>query len=114
MSLTFNIFKSATRSSHLFNLTRTVLCQSKSINSVRASACQNQVRPCSVFSKSPEYSHVAQLDLTKFESECKQTLESLTDYFDEIVENDMKLVNPDVAYSVSVVAGAGRCEESLR
>lgn len=95
MSLTFNIFKSATRSTQLFNLTRTVLCQSKSINFVRA-------RPCSVFSKSPDYSHVAQMDLTKFESECKRTLEKLTEYFDEIVENESKLVGSDVAYSVSL------------
>lgn len=41
------------------------------------------------------------MDLTKFESECKRTLESLTEYFDEIVENEANLVGSDVAYSVS-------------
>lgn len=41
------------------------------------------------------------MDLTKFESECTRTLESLTEYFDEIVENEASLVGSDVAYSVS-------------
>lgn len=101
MSLTLNFFRTYTRNSQLFKLSRTVLCQSKSINLVRPSVCRNLERPCSVFTKSPEYSQVAQLDLTKFESQCTQTLETLTEYFDEIVENEAKLVNPDVAYSVS-------------
>lgn len=57
---------------------------------------------CSVFSKSPDYSSdVQQLDLTVFEPICIQTLESLTDYFEEVVESDSKLVNGDVSYSVS-------------
>lgn len=57
---------------------------------------------CSVFSKSPDYSsEVQQLELTVFEPICIQTLESLTDYFEEIVESDSKLVNADVNYSVS-------------
>lgn len=102
-SLAANLLKSATRSTQLFNLSRTLLCQSKSIYFVRARSNTMiiQRRPCSVFSKSPEYSHVAQMDLTKFESECKRTLESLTEYFDEIVENEANLVGSDVAYSVS-------------
>lgn len=41
------------------------------------------------------------MDLTKFEAECTRTLESLTEYFDEIVENEASLVGSDVAYSVS-------------
>ena len=57
---------------------------------------------CSVFSKSPDYaSEMQQLDLSAFEPICIQTLESLTEYFDEIVEADSKLVNGDVNYAVS-------------
>jgi len=57
---------------------------------------------CSVFSKSPDYSsEVHQLDLAVFEPICMQTLESLTEYFDEVVESDSKLINGDVSYSVS-------------
>ncbi|KAL7041035.1 hypothetical protein ACKWTF_000590 [Chironomus riparius] len=59
---------------------------------------------CSVFSKSPDYaSEVQHLELSAFEPICIQTLESLTEYFDEIVEADSKLVNGDVNYSDGVL-----------
>lgn len=55
-----------------------------------------------VFSKSPDYQQNEELmDLTKFEPLCAETLESLTDYFEEIVEADEKLGSSDVSYSVS-------------
>lgn len=57
---------------------------------------------CSVFSKSPDYSSDSQLlELSVFEPICVQTLEALTEYFEEIVEADNKLMNGDVSYSVS-------------
>jgi frataxin len=54
----------------------------------------------SVFSKSPEYSEAPVVDIATFEPLCAATLESLTDYFEEIVEADERLVNADVSYSV--------------
>lgn len=60
-------------------------------------------RDFSVFSKSPEYSEVPLMDLLTFESLCSETLESLTDYFEEIVEADPNLQNADIAYSVSLL-----------
>jgi hypothetical protein len=62
---------------------------------------RNQRRNFSVFSKSPEYSESPLMDLVTFEGLCSEALESLTDYFEEIVEADPKLQNADVAYSVS-------------
>lgn len=57
---------------------------------------------CSVFSKSPDYLQDSQLlDLKIFDPICSQTLESLTDYFEEIVEADSKFQSADVNYSVS-------------
>lgn len=41
------------------------------------------------------------MDLMAYESLSSETLESLTDYFEEIVDADPKLANADVAYSVS-------------
>lgn len=68
-------------------------------------------RRFSVFSKSPEYSEVPQMDLVTFESLSSVALESLTDYFEELVESDPKFATADVAYSVSFdesfVANAG-------
>ena len=58
-------------------------------------------RRFSVFSKSPEYSEVPLMDLVTFESVCGDTIESLTDYFEELVEADPKLAKADIAYSVS-------------
>jgi hypothetical protein len=58
-------------------------------------------RNFSVFSKSPDYSEVPLMDLMTFEAVCAETIESLTDYFEEIVEADPKLQNADIAYSVS-------------
>ena len=56
----------------------------------------------SVFSKSPDYESGSDLmDVAKFEPLCAEVLETLTDYFEEIVEADDKLINSDVAYSVS-------------
>ena len=61
----------------------------------------NDFRDFSVFSKSPDYnSDAQQMDLQTFESLCSDTLESLTDYFEEVVEADPKLAKADVAYSV--------------
>lgn len=55
----------------------------------------------SVFSKSPEYSDEPIIDLATFEPICEETLESLTDYFEEIIDADEKLSTADVSYSVS-------------
>lgn len=57
-------------------------------------------RNFSVFSKSPDYSEVPLMDLATFESLSSETLESLTDYFEELVESDPKLKNADIEYSV--------------
>lgn len=57
-------------------------------------------RNFSVFSKSPDYSEVPLMDLVTFEAKSTEALESLTDYFDELVESDLKLAKADVAYSV--------------
>lgn len=51
------------------------------------------------------------MDLVTFESLSSVALESLTDYFEELVESDPKFATADVAYSVSFdesfVANAG-------
>ncbi|KAG5675789.1 hypothetical protein PVAND_005663 [Polypedilum vanderplanki] len=57
----------------------------------------------SVFSKSPEYTEVPLVDLATFEPICAETLETLTEYFEEIVEADEKLVNADISYSDGVL-----------
>lgn len=60
-------------------------------------------RFCSKFSKSPDYVADSQLmDIAIFEPLCMETLEALTDYFDEVVEADEKLAKGDVAYSVCI------------
>lgn len=41
------------------------------------------------------------MDLAAYELLSSETLESLTDYFEEIVDADPKLAKADVAYSVS-------------
>lgn len=56
----------------------------------------------SAFSKSPEYSSIPLMDQVKFESLCSETLETLLEYFEEIVENDPNLENTDVGYSVGI------------
>lgn len=58
-------------------------------------------RNFSVFSKSPDYSEVPLMDSVTFESLSSETLESLTDYFEELVEADPKLKTADIEYSVS-------------
>lgn len=40
------------------------------------------------------------LDNVTYEKVCSETLDSLSDYFDEIVENDSHLVAADVSYGV--------------
>lgn len=58
---------------------------------------------CSKFSKSPDYVADNQLmDIAVFEPLCVETLEALTDYFEEVVEADEKLSKGDVAYSVGI------------
>lgn len=41
------------------------------------------------------------MDLLAFENVCSETLESLCEYFEEVVESDPKLSNPDITFSVS-------------
>jgi hypothetical protein len=90
------------RRSRLFAVPR-ISPACSSINSLQPSHEFRNRRVFSVFSKSPEYSSDAPLmDLLKFEGLCSETLESLTDYFEEVVESDPKLSNADVAYSVSL------------
>lgn len=40
--------------------------------------------------------------MPEYEVICNETLESLTDYFDVIVEDNTQLVNTDVTYGVSI------------
>lgn len=42
------------------------------------------------------------MDQVTFEALCAETIESLTDYFEEIVDADPTLATADVAYSVSL------------
>lgn len=51
-------------------------------------------------SQPPDFVGTQLLDLMTFESVCSDTLESLCDYFEEIVESDAKLNAPDITYSV--------------
>lgn len=51
-------------------------------------------------SQPPDFVGTQLLDLVTFESVCSDTLESLCDYFEDIVENDPKLQSPDITYSV--------------
>jgi hypothetical protein len=55
------------------------------------------------FSKSIDSDSVASnsLNLAGFESVCSETLETLCEYFEEIVEIEPKLTNPDIIFSVS-------------
>lgn len=64
-------------------------------------------RNFSVFSKSPDYSEAPLVDLVTFEASCNETIEALTDYFEELVEADSKFANADVAYSVRESLCAG-------
>lgn len=43
-----------------------------------------------------------QIDASLFEKVCEETLESLTEYFEEIIESCPHLISADVSYSVSV------------
>lgn len=61
----------------------------------------NDRRKFSVFSKSPDYSEVPLMDLLTYEAISSETLEALTDCFEELVEADSKFSNGDVAYAVS-------------
>lgn len=40
------------------------------------------------------------MDLASYETASSETLEALTDYFEEIVEADLKFSTADIAYSV--------------
>ena len=62
---------------------------------------RNDSRQFSVFSKSPDYSEVPLMDLVTYETLSSETLEALTDYFEELVEAEPKFANADIAYSVS-------------
>lgn len=42
------------------------------------------------------------VDVNVFEKVCEETLESLTDFFEELVENKDLLKNADVSYSVRI------------
>lgn len=63
----------------------------------------NGSRVFSAFSKSPDYSEVPVMDQVTFESLCAETIESLTDYFEEIVDADPTLATADIAYSVNLM-----------
>lgn len=71
------------------------------LSSSRKVEFRNDRRHCSVFSKSPDYSEVPLMDLVHYESLSSATLESLTEYFEEIVDADPQLANADVSHSVS-------------
>lgn len=74
------------------------------IYSSRKCLFHNHNRNFSVFSKSPDYSSEAPLmDLLAYETVSSETLEGLTDYFEELVEAEPKFVNADIAYSVSTL-----------
>lgn len=69
--------------------------------SQKAQFRHDQHKKFSVFSKSPDYSEVPLMDLLTYETLSSETLESLTDYFEELVEAEAKFANADIAYSVS-------------
>lgn len=106
MSITTNLVRLARSNLKVFRLTRAVIQQPNFVNLInRKSDNVNKSSNrcfCSVFSKSPEYSDVAQMDLAKFESVCGPTLDSLTEYFEEMVDADPTLQNSDVSCSVRI------------
>lgn len=44
----------------------------------------------------------SQIDPLKFEEVCEDTLESLCDYFEELIENSIHLKGADVTYGVKI------------
>lgn len=87
------------RRTRFLSFTRATVASSTFHHSLQKNAFHN-LREFSVFSKSPDYSEVPLMDLLVYESLSSETLESLTDYFEELVEADPKLKNADIAYSV--------------
>jgi hypothetical protein len=105
MSITTNLFRLTRSNLRLLRLTRCVSQQQnlvKLIENYSDNVNKSSKRCfCSVFSKSPEYSDVAQMDLVKFEQLCGTAIDSLTEYFEEVIDSDPTLKKADVAYSVS-------------
>lgn len=54
------------------------------------------------FSSHPPAPQVSEVDPAVFEEICNETLESLCDYFEEIVESAPNLKGADITYSVSI------------
>lgn len=104
MSITTNLFRLARSNLRLLRLTRCVTQQPTLVKLIERYSDNVNKSPkrcfCSVFSKSPEYSDVAQMDLVKFEQVCGTAIESMTEYFEEIIDADPTLKNSDVSYSV--------------
>jgi hypothetical protein len=105
MSITTNLFRLTRNHLSVLRLTRCVTQQQNLVKLIEKYSDNVNKYPkrcfCSVFSKSPEYSDVAQMDLMKFEQVCGTALDSLTDYFEEVIDSDPTLKNSDVSYSVS-------------
>lgn len=55
------------------------------------------------FASSSSSTQVCEIDPAVFEEICSETLESLCDYFEEIVESDPNLKGADITYSVSMI-----------
>lgn len=54
-------------------------------------------------SSSTSIPEIQLVDSVRFEKVCEETLESLTDYFEELVEDATHLKSTDVSYSVSII-----------
>lgn len=89
------------RQTRFLRLTRASAACSTFLRSPQKNEFHNLCRDFSVFSKSPDYSEVPLMDLLVYETLSTETLESLTDYFEQIVDTDAKLKSADVVYSVN-------------
>ncbi|XP_030386742.1 frataxin homolog, mitochondrial [Scaptodrosophila lebanonensis] len=76
------------------------LCQQIHANNVQPAAPVIP-QPCRFYSSQTEVD--ASLDSVTYERVCTITLDSLTDYFEELTENDTSLTGSDVAYGDGVL-----------
>lgn len=65
------------------------------------SASGNKISHSKELSTAPNENEL--IDSLTFERVCEETLESLSEYFEELVENSQHLNASDVAYSVSTL-----------
>lgn len=102
-SINLTRFYSIRRCCSIYPVVPVVL--SSRVPEIKRVLSQNLKIPSRSFSHSSDSDFVASnlMDLMTFESVCSDTLESLCEYFEEIVENEPKLTNPDIVFSVSLL-----------